>query len=116
MRGIVCGTAVYLASAVVYACIAFWFAGARSFARDLTDFMLLFSSYPGSIYTGMTKVIAYTLLPAGFVVLTPVSFLRAPSWAGFAILVASALIYTAVAIGAFQLGMRRYRQGKVGIG
>ena len=43
--------------------------GARSFARDLTDFMLLFSSYPGSIYSGATKLIAYSLLPAGFIVL-----------------------------------------------
>ena len=29
--GLVCGTAVYVASAVVYASLAFWFAGARSF-------------------------------------------------------------------------------------
>jgi ABC-2 type transport system permease protein len=114
--GLVCGTAVYVASAVVYASLAFWFAGARSFARDLTDFMLMFSSYPGSIYTGATKFIAYTLLPAGFVVLTPVTFLRAPSLQTRAILVASALGYAAIAIVAFQLGMRRYRQGKVAVG
>jgi ABC-2 type transport system permease protein len=115
LLGIVCGTTVYVASAVVYASLAFWFAGARSFARDLTDFMLLFSSYPGSIYTGATKLIAYTLLPAGFIVLTPVSFLRAPSLEGLAILLASALGYAALCAGVFQLGMRRYRQGKVSV-
>ena len=114
--GLVCGTAVYIASAVVYASLAFWFAGARSFARDLTDFMLLFSSYPGTIYTGATKFVAYTLLPAGFVVLTPVTFLRAPSLQAFAILIASALGYAAIAILVFRLGMRRYRQGKVAAG
>jgi ABC-2 type transport system permease protein len=114
--GLVCGTAVYVASAVVYASLAFWFAGARSFARDLTDFMLMFSSYPGSIYTGATKFVAYTLLPAGFVVLTPVAFLRAPSLQTFAILIASALGYAAIAVLAFHLGMRRYRQGKVAVG
>ncbi len=113
LLGIVCGTTVYVASGVVYASLAFWFAGARSFARDLTDFMLLFSSYPGSIYTGATKVIAYTLLPAGFIVLTPVSFLRAPSLQGLAILVASALGYAALAVIVFQFGMRRYRRGKM---
>ncbi len=114
--GIACGTAVYIASAVVYASLAFWFAGARSFARDLTDFMLLFSSYPGSIYTGATKVVAYTFLPAGFVVLTPVAFLRAPSWQMLAILAASALGYAAIAAAIFRLGMQRYRQGKVAVG
>ncbi len=116
LLGLACGTTVYIASAVIYASLAFWFAGARSFARDLTDFMLLFSSYPGSIYSGMTKVIAYTLLPAGFIVLAPVDFLRAPSLETLGVLAASALGYAALAAGIFQLGLRRYRQGKVAVG
>jgi len=116
LLGLTCGTAVYVSSAVVYASLAFWFAGARSFARDLTDFMLLFSSYPGSIYSGMSKVVAYTLLPAGFVVLTPVAMLRAPSWTTLAILLASSLCYAAIAIVAFHLGLRRYRRGMVPAG
>ena len=115
LAGLICGTTVYVASATAYASLAFWFAGARSFARDLTDFMLLFSSYPGSIYTGATKIVAYTLLPAGFVVLAPVTFLRDHSAENFAVLLASACAYGAAAIVLFTLGMRRYRQGKVAV-
>jgi ABC-2 type transport system permease protein len=113
---VACGTVVYVASAVVYASMAFWFAGARSFARDLTDFMLLFSSYPGSIYTGATKVVAYTLLPAGFIVLLPVAFLRAPSAVTLAVIVAAAAGYAALAAIVFNLGLRRYRRGLVPTG
>ena len=51
---------IYLSASVSFASLAFWIAGARSFARDLTDFLLLFSSYPGSIYSGATKLIAFT--------------------------------------------------------
>lgn len=116
LLGLACGTTVYVSSAVAYASLAFWFAGARSFARDLTDFMLLFSSYPGSIYTGMTKVIAYSLLPAGFVVLIPVEVLRAPSWQNLAILAAATIGYAAMAALVFRLGLRRYRQGLVATG
>jgi len=116
LAGLVCGTVVYIASAVAYASLAFWFSGARSFARDLTDFMLLFSSYPGSIYSGATRLIAYTLLPAGFVVLAPVTFLRAPSLETFFVLVASAAAYGSIAALMFQLGMRRYRRGEVSTG
>ena len=110
---LLCGATVYIASATIYASLAFWFAGARSFARDLTDFMLLFSSYPGSIYSGATKFVAYTLLPAGFVVLAPVTFLRDSSAENFAVLLASACAYGAAAFILFSIGMRRYRQGKV---
>ena len=110
------GTTVYVSSAIAYASLAFWFTGARSFARDLTDFMLLFSSYPGNVYSGATKFVAYSLLPAGFVVLVPVTFLRSPSPQYFGYLAASSLGYAAIAAIAFQLGMRRYRQGKVAVG
>jgi ABC-2 type transport system permease protein len=116
MLGLAAGTTVYVASAVVYASMAFWFAGARSFARDLTDFMLLLSSYPGSIYAGVSKVVAYTLLPAGFVVLTPVAMLREPGWQTLAIMLGSALGYAALAAASFGLGLRRYRQGLVSAG
>jgi ABC-2 type transport system permease protein len=80
-------------------------------ARDLTDFMILVSSYPGSIYSGASKIIAYTLLPAGLVVLTPVSLLRRPSLATLATEAGAAIAYASLAAAAFHLGLSRYRRG-----
>lgn len=108
---IAAGTSVYLSAAISFASLAFWAAGARSFARDLTDFTLLFSSYPGSIYQGAVKVIAYTILPAGFVVMAPVALLREPSLRNLLIVLAAAGVYAALARGIFHLGLRRYRRG-----
>jgi ABC-2 type transport system permease protein len=105
------GLVVYLAAAVSFASLAFWIDGARSLARDLTDFTILVSSYPGSIYSGASKLIVYTLLPAGFVVLTPVSLLRAPSLATLAAELAAALAYAGLAGALFHLGLARYRRG-----
>lgn len=109
--GVVVGVTVFVSASVAFAAMAFWAKGARSFARDLTDFMLLFSTYPGSIFSGWTKVIAYTLLPAGFVVLAPVELIRHPSWQGAGVVVAGAAAYAALALGVFHLGLRRYRRG-----
>jgi ABC-2 type transport system permease protein len=114
--GFACGLTVYVASAVVYASLAFWFSGARSFARDLTDFMLLFSSYPGSIYSGATKFVAYTILPAGFTVLMPVRLLTQPSVATLLVAIAAACIYAALALASFHFGLKRYRRGEVQAG
>ena len=109
------GLTVYVSAGVAFASLAFWIAGARSFARDLTDFTLLFSSYPGSVYSGATKLIAYSLLPAGFIVLAPVRLLRAPSVETAAVVVASAGAYAALAAALFAAGLRRYRQGAAAI-
>jgi ABC-2 type transport system permease protein len=109
--GVALGLTVYLSASVTFASLAFWISGARSFARELTDFMLLFSSYPGSVYSGAAKVIAFTILPAGFVVLAPVELLREPTLAHLAIAVAAAAGYAAVALLVFHLGLRRYQRG-----
>lgn len=105
------GVTVYVAASLCFATLAFWAAGARSFARDLTDFTLLFSSYPGSIYTGAVKVIAFTVLPAAFVAMAPVRLIRAPGWEAAGMVVTSAAAYAALAAGLFHLGLRRYRRG-----
>jgi ABC-2 type transport system permease protein len=109
--GWVSGLVVYIAAAITFASLAFWIAGARSLARDMTEFVILVSTYPGSVYSGASKLIAYTLLPAGFIVLTPVRLLRHPSLATLAITIGAALTYAAIAVGAFHLGLKRYRRG-----
>jgi ABC-2 type transport system permease protein len=116
LLGFACGLTVYVSSAVLYASLAFWFSGARSFARDLTDFMLLFSTYPGSIYSGATKFVAYTILPAGFVVLMPVRLLTHPSLVTLVAALAAAGGYLALALASFHFGLKRYRRGEVQAG
>jgi ABC-2 type transport system permease protein len=102
--------AVYLATGVLFASLAFWVRGARSFARDLVEFLLTFGTWPGSIWSGATKLIVYTIVPAGFVVVLPVRFLRAPTVAEGLLAVAAALVYAALALLVFRSGLRRYRR------
>jgi ABC-2 type transport system permease protein len=109
--GWISGLIIYIAVAVTFASLAFWIAGARSLARDMTEFVILVSTYPGSIYSGASKLIAYTLLPAGFIVLTPVRLLRHPSLETLAVVIVAAVTYAAIAVCAFHLGLRRYRRG-----
>lgn len=106
------GLIVYISAAVTFASLAFWVSGARSLARDLTEFVILISSYPGSIYSGASKLIAYSLLPAGFVVLVPVRLIRSPGLTNLAIEAGAALAYAGVAAGVFHLGLARYRRGR----
>jgi ABC-2 type transport system permease protein len=108
--GVALGLSVYVSASITFASLAFWISGARSFARDLTDFTLLLSSYPGSVYSGATKLIAYTILPAGFVVLAPMELLREPTLTHLGIAVAAAIGYAAIATSVFHLGLRRYQR------
>jgi ABC-2 type transport system permease protein len=110
--GLAAGLCIFVAVGVSFASLAFWARGARSLARDLVDFVILVSSYPGSIFVGIEKIVIYSLLPAGFIVLTPVRLLRAPDLATFVVLAAATAVYIAIALSLFHLGLRRYQRGE----
>jgi ABC-2 type transport system permease protein len=106
---VLCGSlTVFLATGVLFASLA-WVRGARSFARDVVDFVILLSSYPGSIYSGAMKVVVYTFVPAGFVVLVPVAVLREHGLPGLLTMAGAAVGYAALAGTVFMAGLRRYR-------
>jgi ABC-2 type transport system permease protein len=108
---ILIGLVAWLSTCVIFASLAFWFAGARSLSRDLMDFTLLVSTYPASIYSGWVKIVAFTILPAGFVAMAPVGLVREPSLGAAALAIGGAGAYAALALGVFHLGLRRYRRG-----
>ncbi len=110
LLALVASAVVFLATGVAFASLAFWVRGARSFARDVVDIVILLASYPGSIYTGAMKFVVYTFVPAGFVVLVPVALLRSPSVAGCAMLAGAAVLYGSLALAVFGAGLRRYRR------
>ena len=111
VAAILIGLTAWLSTAVTFASMAFWFAGGRSLSRDLMDFTLMVSTYPASIYSGWVKIVAFTVLPAGFVAMAPVGLVRDPSWRGAALAVGGAAAYAALALTVFHLGLRRYRRG-----
>lgn len=111
IAAILIGLTAWLATGVIFASMAFWFGGARSLARDLMDFTLMVSTYPASIYSGWVKIVAFTILPAGFVAMAPVGLVRDPSWPAAGLAIGGAAAYGALALGLFHLGLKRYRQG-----
>ena len=111
IAAIAIGMTAWISTSVIFASLAFWFAGARSLSRDLMDFTLMVSTYPASIYSGWAKIVAFTVLPAGFVAMAPVGLVRNPSWPAAAFAIAGAAGYGALALMVFHLGLRRYRRG-----
>ena len=75
------------------------------------DFTLLVSTYPASIYSGWVKIVAFTILPAGFVAMAPVSLVRDPSPGAAAFAIGGAAVYAVIALAIFHLGLTRYRRG-----
>jgi ABC-2 type transport system permease protein len=111
LAAIVIGLVAWLSTTVIFSSLAFWFAGARSLARDLMDFTVMVSTYPGSIYSGWAQVVAFTVLPAGFIAMAPVGLVRDPSPATATLAIGGSALLAATALALFHAGLARYRRG-----
>jgi ABC-2 type transport system permease protein len=109
----VASMAIFVSYAVMANALVFWLGNAEGLSGQLLNALLLFSTYPGALFSGMVKVLLFTVVPAGFVVYLPVQLLREWSWplaaALFAVAAGSVLLSTFV----FYAGLRRYESGNL---
>jgi ABC-2 type transport system permease protein len=111
LLAIALATLVFLSSAVLINSAAFWLADIESISLHLFNFLLAFATYPPTLFGGITKLILFTVIPAGLVSYLPVELLREfrPDRALLAL--GGALSYAFLAALVFTLGLRRYASG-----
>jgi ABC-2 type transport system permease protein len=99
------------ATNVIFHCSAFWINSAKELSDSLWNFLIAFSTYPGSIYRGLVRLILYSLLPAGFFAIIPVEIISNANYKSLLLLIVATIIYVIVAFVLFYLGLRRYESG-----
>lgn len=101
------GALVFLGFLVLVGSLAF-FTG-RSEAGDLGfQAIILLASYPVDMFSGATKVLLYTALPAAFVSVVPARLVEHVTLTSLLELVVAAAAFSFGAVGVFTLGLRRY--------
>ncbi|MEW6307501.1 MAG: ABC-2 family transporter protein [Bacillota bacterium] len=105
--------AMHISLAVIAHSLAFFIGDAGTLADQVYFAFLHFSTYPSAIFSGLIKVILFSVLPAGFISHMPVGLLREFSWGYTAILVGVSLALSLGAVGLFRLGLRRYASGNL---
>jgi ABC-2 type transport system permease protein len=91
--------------------LVFWLGEMDGLPRQLLEFTIVFSTYPGALFTGVLRVVLFTLIPAGIIGYLPAEFLRAPSLGGLAWALGATIAYALVVIWVFGRGLRRYESG-----
>ena len=106
-----CGATLFVATAAIFHSSAFWMGNTEALSRQVSQFLILFSVYPRTIFGGWLKVVLYTGLPAGFISYLPVELLREFSWGTLFAVVAATAVYAGLAFAVFAAGLRRYESG-----
>ncbi|MEQ1875357.1 MAG: ABC-2 family transporter protein [Bdellovibrionia bacterium] len=104
-------TVIFIATGVLISCIAFWAGAIDNVARIMTEFVITFSVYPQTIFSGPIKWMLFTIVPAGYIGFLPVEILREFSWIKFAAILGAAVFYACFAVMVFNRGLKRYESG-----
>lgn len=104
---------VFVSFNVAAGCLGFWIGNAEATAFQANQALINFSLYPGPMFQGWIRVLLFTAVPAAFVSHLPVDVLRSFEPWRMAGLVGFAALSVGLAVGAFQLGVRRYESGNL---
>lgn len=106
-----CGTAVFVGFMVLVSSLAFWTGGASQISGQALMALITFATYPVTLFDGTARFLLFTVMPAALMGAVPADFVRGFGWDQLGLLAAGALGFLALAVLAFQRGLRRYESG-----
>ena len=104
---------IMVAFAVILSSLAFFLGNTEGLTQQLLGALITFSTYPINIFSGIVKLMLFTLIPAGFVSFLPLQLLQHFSWPLFCGMVGFTVLIVGIAVGVFELGLRRYESGNL---
>ncbi len=106
-------TAIFVAFLVMVGSLAFFVGNAETAASQAQGILVMFATYPGSVYHGWVRVLLFTAIPAAFVGHIPVDLLREFDLLRLAAVAGFVLVIWVVALCVFWWGLRRYESGNL---
>ncbi len=102
------GSIIFLSALVMIFSLAFWVPRGGRFADQLFEMLIISCTIPQHAQIFAVKLVMFTILPAGFISLVPVTLLSHFDAGLAAGLVGVAAVYATLAIAVFNAGVRRY--------
>ena len=104
---------IFTAFLVILCSLAFFLGNTEGLAQQLLGALVSFSTYPMNIFSGVVRLLLFTVVPAGFISFVPLQLLHSFTWPLLGGMVGFTLLIVAVAVGLFELGLRRYESGNL---
>lgn len=102
------GAIILTAFVTIVGSLCFWIVRADTLTDSLTNIMINFATYPGTIFKTGIKVILYTLIPVGIANYLPVDLMLNFDLASFIYIIGFTIAITLLAFYIFHKGLKRY--------
>ncbi len=98
---------------VILGSLAFFLGNTEGLSQQMSGALLSFSTYPMDIFQGAVRLLLFTAVPAGFISFVPLQLLHQFSLPLFAAMLGATIFFVLLAVGLFNLGLRRYESGNL---
>lgn len=102
------GGIIITAFSSILGSISFWTVKSELISKSLSDIMLNFGTYPGTIFKGTVKLLLYTIVPVGLANYLPVETIINFNGINILYIILFAIMITTLAIMIFYRGLKRY--------
>ncbi len=104
---------IFTSFMVSFSCLAFFLGNTEGLVQQMYGALVTFSTYPMNIFNGAVRVLLFTLIPAGFISFVPLQLLHRFTWPLLGLMIGATALIVLVAVGVFELGLRRYESGNL---
>ncbi|MDP7423326.1 MAG: ABC-2 family transporter protein, partial [bacterium] len=111
--GSVTAALIWVSFSVLVSSLSFLFGNVEIFAGQVSNALITFSLYPPKIFQGLTRVLLYTAIPAGFLCYLPVSLVYRFNWNVLAAILAFTGGIMFVSRLVFSIGLKKYESGNL---
>lgn len=102
---------IFAGFALIAGSLAFYMGNAQYASQQMTQAIVTFALYPNTLFSGFSRLILYTLIPAGFIGAVPVNIIKGHDLTLLLGLVGVAVAIWSVATAFFYFSLRRYESG-----
>ena len=102
---------VYVGFATIAGSLAFYMGNAQYASQQMISSILVFSTYPHTLFSGVIRLVLYTLIPAFFIGAIPVEIMTTHDGTLLLALWGMAFVMWGAATAIFYYGLRRYESG-----
>lgn len=109
--GMITGGFVFSSMRIFYNSLTFWIGSSEVLSEKFLEALILFSVYPSNIYSGLTQLVMFTIIPAGVITFLPVELVRDFTLTKLLALLLASIAFVCLAFYTFFQGLKRYESG-----
>lgn len=107
------GACIFTAFTIIFCSLAFFAGNTDGLSQQLRNALITFSTYPMNLFSGVVRLMLFTVVPAGFISFIPLQLLHQFTWPLLGGMIGFTAFIVIIAVTLFERGLRRYESGNL---